>query len=171
MSRRISCPIPQRGFPVADVPIFSALRAPPDDSVCIRLKIGFDPSRTRLSPRTATAPYPLVRLPLRRKTSRVCNDRPQVLREVPRRRRHRRDRTILRQEMRQIRNERSRHRCVPIFLFSRDKISANVYSALDIMASLQPEACHPSIVDCVASHTEPHVEPEGVNLITEAGHG
>jgi len=140
MSRQISCPIPQRAFPVADVPIFPAFRAPPHNSVRFRFKIGLDSSRTRLSPRTAPAPYTLFRLLLRRKTSRVCDDRSQVLRKPPRRRRHRRDRTVFRQEMRQISNKRSRHRCVPLFLSSLDKTSPNVWSALDRMAFVRVQA-------------------------------
>lgn len=32
-------------------------------------------------------------------------------------------------------------------------------------------ACLRGIVDCVASHAEPHVAPEGGNREEEAGHG
>jgi hypothetical protein len=43
---------------------------------------------------------------------------------------------------------------------------------LDRMASFGlEEACLLDIVDYVASHAEPHVEHEGINRETEAGHG
>jgi hypothetical protein len=43
---------------------------------------------------------------------------------------------------------------------------------LDRMASFGLEAaCLLGIVDYVASHAEPHVEHEGINRETEAGHG
>ena len=41
---------------------------------------------------------------------------------------------------------------------------------LDKMASCWWEACLLGIVDYVASHTEPHVEHEGIDRETEAGH-
>lgn len=43
---------------------------------------------------------------------------------------------------------------------------------LDRMASCELEAaCLLGIVDYVAKHAEPHVEPEGINRKQEAGHG
>ena len=79
MSRQNCSSVPQGTFPVTDKTIFTAFRAPPDDSIGLRLKVTLNPSGTRLAPWSATALQPLLRVLLGGKRRRVGDDRSHVL--------------------------------------------------------------------------------------------